>query len=279
MPESVATESLIRQALKEDLANQTDITTTLTVPDYKTATAVICTRIEGTLAGISIALKTFKMVDKNLTITLHAKDGNFLKSDQDILSIKGNAASIMIAERTALNFLTHLSGIATLTKRYVNAVKHTNTQILDTRKTIPGLRVLQKYAVKTGGGVNHRFGLYDAILIKDNHIAIAGGINNALDCVKGQSIKIEIEVDTLEQLDMVLKHGGADIVMLDNMDIKTLQLAVDMAKGKIITEASGGITLDNVLDIAKTGVDYISIGALTHSAQALDIGLDINIDI
>jgi nicotinate-nucleotide pyrophosphorylase (carboxylating) len=234
-------------------------------------------RRDGVAAGIKVAEMVFKNIDPSLNVTIFVKSGERVKPGTDFLSVEGSAASILSAERTALNFVTHLSGIATHTRRYVDLVAHTDATILDTRKTLPGLRALQKYAVASGGGTNHRFGLYDAILIKDNHIAVAGGIASALDAVKGRSEKIEIEVDTLDQLQDVLDHGGAQVVLLDNMDIPTLTRAVAMAKRRILTEASGGVNLDTVRSIAETGVDYISIGAITHSAPALDVGLDIEI--
>ncbi len=267
-------ETLVKAALGEDLGDAHDITTNNIIPcDVKTS-AVISARSAGVLAGIELAQLTFSLLCDEVTFKVHAKDGEHIAAGQDILTITGYSQIILTGERTALNFLTHLCGVATLTNTYVAAIKGTNAKILDTRKTIPGMRVLQKYAVKMGGGTNHRMGLYDAVLIKDNHIAAAGSITGALDAVKGASGKIEIEVDTLDQLSEVLSHGGADIVLLDNMSIETLQKAVKMARKQITTEASGGVTLQNVRAIAQTGVDYISIGALTHSAPALDIGLD-----
>ena len=194
--------------------------------------------------------------------------------------IEGPAIAILSGERVALNFLGHLSGIATLTAAYAAKIAHTKAKITDTRKTTPGLRALEKYAVRCGGGVNHRFGLDDAVLIKDNHIAVAGGVGKALDAARaavGHLVKVEIEVDTLDQLKQVLANGKADVVLLDNMDTKTLRDAVALCKGKIVTEASGGVTLETVAAIAKTGVDVISSGALTHSAPSLDVALDIEI--
>lgn len=276
MLDTETTESLIRRALDEDLGGGHDITTQNIIPaDHKT-TAVIRARKPGVLAGISLAEKTFSLLSNEISFKRHAGDSDILKAGQDILTIEGPTQSILIGERTALNFLTHLSGIATLTYAYVQAVKGTNAKILDTRKTVPGLRSLQKYAVAMGGGANHRMGLYDAVLIKDNHIAAAGSIGKALDAVKNCD-SIEIEVDTLFQLQEVLDHGGAHIVLLDNMDIPTLKKAVQIAAGKIKLEASGGVTLETVRAIAETGVDYISVGALTHSAPALDIGMDIDV--
>ena len=274
-PLSRTHENLVRDALREDLGRGHDITSQSIIPDDHKTKAIIRAREAGMLAGLELAKTTFTMLSASIIFERHAKDGDKLKPGQDILTLEGPTQSILVGERTALNFLTHLSGIATLTSEYVEAITGTNAKILDTRKTIPGLRDLQKYAVSMGGGSNHRMGLYDAVLIKDNHIAVAGGIKEALDAVEGQE-SIEIEVDTLEQLEEVLSHGGAHIVLLDNMNVETLEQAVQMAKGKIKTEASGGVNLKTVRAIAETGVDRISIGALTHSAPALDIGLDID---
>lgn len=269
-------EYLVRDALKEDLDKGHDITSQNVVPgDHKTK-AVIRARKAGILVGIELAETTFSLLSDKLVFKRHTKDGERLQAGQDILTIEGPTLSILVGERTALNFLTHLSGVATLTSQYVEAIKETKTKILDTRKTIPGLRTLQKYAVAMGGGTNHRIGLYDAVLIKDNHIAIAGGITKALDSFVGHD-NIEIEVDTLMQLQDVLGHGGAHIALLDNMDLATLKKAVQMTAGRIKLEASGGVTLETVKAIAETGVDYISVGGLTHSVPALDIGLDIDI--
>lgn len=273
-------EEAMRSALEEDLGAGGDVTSSLCLPAGKTAKAVLVTREHGILAGLIVALSAFSLTDPGLEMIIHAQDGGAIEAGQKIAEIEGDAASILVAERTALNFLTHMSGIATLTARYVQGVENTDARICATRKTLPGLRAFQKYAVQVGGGYPHRFGLGDALLIKDNHIAVAGGIGPALDAAtarKGHTLTVEIEVDTLEQLREVLDHGGADSVLLDNMEVKTLQKAVELAKGQIITEVSGGITLRNVKDIAETGVEYISVGALTHSARVLDIGLDINI--
>lgn len=268
----------IHQALIEDLGHGHDITSQATIPEGQQMKAVIRARENGVLAGIECAEIAFHLVDKNLQLTRHAEDGNLITDKQDILTIEGNARSILMAERVALNFTSHLSGIASETARYVEAVKGTNASIVDTRKTLPNLRALQKYAVRMGGGKNHRFGLDDAILIKDNHIASAGGVTAVLNACKnaGHMVKIEIEVDTLEQLDAVLNHGGADIVLLDNMAPETLKKAVEMVDGRLTTEASGGVNIDTVRSIAESGVDLISIGALTHSVKVFDFGLDID---
>lgn len=271
-------EDVVKAALKEDLGHGFDITSNVLVPAGAQAKGVLTARAPGRVAGIIVALSTFSLTDIDFDMTVMAEDGADLKQDDVIAEIIGPARSLLTAERVALNFLSHMSGVATLTARYVDLVKDTGVEICDTRKTLPGLRLFQKYAVEIGGGANHRFGLNDAILIKDNHIAVAGSVSEALDqahMLAGHTKTIEIEVDTLEQLKEVLDNGKADIVMLDNFELKDLQKAVDMAKGEITTEASGGVTLETVRNIAETGVDYISIGALTHSGPALDIALDI----
>lgn len=269
---------LMRTALREDLGEVGDITSQATIPEDKNITATMRARDAGILAGIDLAAAVFLEVDSTLQITKKLQDSSALKSGNDILIISGNARSILMAERVALNFLSHLSAIATETAKYVDAVKGTNAKILDTRKTLPGYRELHKHAVKMGGGTNHRFGLYDMILIKDNHIAATGSIKKALDSANNSdhNVKIEIEVDTLEQLQEVLDHGGADIVLLDNMPPIQLKEAVKIIDGQLITEASGGVSLKTVRAIAMSGVDLISIGALTHSVTVLDIGLDID---
>ena len=274
-------EQIVRKALEEDLGpSMQDITSELTIPASAEARAVINARQSGILAGLVAGLSAFTLLNPEFDITIHAADGDLLDAGQAIATIQGPARELMTGERTALNMIGHLSGIATQTAKYVDAIKGTGATITDTRKTLPGLRALQKYAVTQGGGNNHRFGLYDAIMIKDNHIAIAGSIEDALKntaLLKGHTMTIEIEVDTLKQLEQVLAAGSADIVLLDNMDIETLQEAVTMAKGHLITEASGGVTLETVKAIAETGVDMISVGALTHSVTNLDIGLDMTV--
>jgi len=273
-------EDIVKAALKEDLGHGFDATPNLLIPAGQSAKGVIKTRSNGRLAGLIVALSTFSLTDVDFDMTVMAEDGADLEAGDVVAEIEGPARSLLTAERVALNFLSHMSGVATLTRTYVNEIKDTGAEICDTRKTLPGLRLLQKYAVEMGGGANHRFGLDDAILIKDNHIAIAGGIAEALDqahMLAGHTKKIEIEVDTLSQLEEVLENGKADIVMLDNFDLDDLKKGVEMAKGQITTEASGGVTLETVRKIAETGVDYISIGALTNSVPALDIGLDISL--
>ncbi|MGB0719513.1 MAG: carboxylating nicotinate-nucleotide diphosphorylase [Bdellovibrionales bacterium] len=280
MPHPLIIEPIIRQALLEDLGHGNDITSENIIPPEVQTTAIMHAREKGVIAGIRVAESVFRMVDPDLQINRFVSSGESVLKGKEILSVQGCAQSVMAAERVALNMISHLSGIASATAQYVKAVKGTKAKICCTRKTLPGLRSLQKYAVLAGGGANHRFGLDDAILIKDNHIAIAGGIKAALDRAQthsGHMMKIEIEVDTLEQLGEVLDHGGADVVMLDNMPPAMLKKAVAMIDGTLITEASGGVTLDTLKAIAESGVDYISVGALTHSVIALDIGLDIAI--
>ncbi len=277
----VIVEEIVRKTIKEDIGHGFDITTAALIAPNTNTSCVIRAREDGILSGLMPALMAFGLIVPELEISTMANDGSKIKAGRDIARIKGMAAEILSAERTALNFLTHLSGISTLTRKYVDAVKGSSAKICDTRKTLPGLRVLQKYAVHMGGGSNHRFGLDDSILIKDNHIAIACGIKNALRLAKQNSAhtsRIEIEVDNLVQLDEVLafheENNAPDIVMLDNFSLSDLEEAVNMIGGKIISEASGGVNLSTVGDIAATGVNYISVGALTHSAPALDIGLD-----
>ena len=271
-------EELVKAAIKEDLGHGFDITSNLLIPAGQPAKGVLRAREDGRLAGLIVALSTFSLTDIDFDMTVMAEDGDNLKKGDVIAEIVGPARSLLTAERVALNFLSHMSGVATLTAQYVERVKDTGAEVCDTRKTIPGMRLLQKYAVEIGGGANHRFGLDDAVLIKDNHIAVAGGISEALDqayMLAGHTKKIEIEVDNLKQLDEVIANGKANIVMLDNFELPDLKKAVGRTKGRITTEASGGVTLETIRAIAETGVDYISVGALTHSAPALDIALDI----
>jgi nicotinate-nucleotide pyrophosphorylase (carboxylating) len=270
----------VRRALEEDLGRAGDITSAATIPDAREATARLAARKPGVLAGLACAAEAFHQIDPAVQIRALKRDGDRLQAGETVAEITGDARAILSAERTALNFVTHLSGIATLTAAFVDKVKHTNAKIICTRKTLPGLRALEKYAVRCGGGMNHRFGLDDAVLIKDNHVAVAGGVAAALKAARasvGHLVKVQIEVDSLDQLAEVLKTGGADSALLDNMDAATMKRAVDMVSGKIALEASGGVNLDTVAAIAETGVDMISAGALTHSAPALDLGLDIEI--
>lgn len=270
-------EPMIRAALLEDLGTYGDITTRTVIPSGTQFRARLQSREAGVVSGMQVAEIAFRLVDPQLVITRHRADGSNIAAGDLLMEIEGNAASILSGERVALNFAGRLSGIATLTAAFVAETEGTQTRITCTRKTTPGLRLVEKQAVLHGGGFNHRFSLSDAILIKDNHIAAAGGIRQVLRAVKASAshmIRTEIEVDLLDQLAEVLDEGGADVVLLDNMDIATLRAAVAMAKGQIILEASGNMTQQRISEVAATGVDYISAGALTHSAQTLDLGLD-----
>ena len=269
--------TFVELAFKEDLGDQGDITTKSTIDPGKEVTTHFVSREQGIIAGIPISKYCLLKQDNTLKITEHISDGDTVQPKDKIMSVRGNARSILQAERIALNFMTHLSGIATETSKYVAAVAHTNAKILDTRKTLPGYRTLAKYAIKMGGGHNHRMGLFDMVLIKDNHIAAAGGIVPALEKVRAANpgVKIEIEVDTLDQLQEVMPFADiVDFVLLDNMPPAQLKEALEIIKGKILSEASGGVNMETVVGIAESGVDYISIGALTHSVKVFDIGLD-----
>jgi nicotinate-nucleotide pyrophosphorylase (carboxylating) len=260
-------EDAVRRALEEDLGRAGDITSAATIPEGKKARAKLAARKPGVLAGLACAAEAFRQLDPAIEFRASKRDGDKIAAKETAAEIEGPAHAVLSAERVALNFVTHLSGVATLTAAYVERVKHTKARIVCTRKTIPGLRALEKYAVRCGGGFNHRFGLDDAVLIKDNHIAVAGGAAAALKRARasvGHLVKIEIEVENLDQLSEVLKAGGADVALLDNMDAATLKRAVEIAKGKVALEASGGVNLDTVTTIAETGVDMISVGALTH---------------
>jgi nicotinate-nucleotide pyrophosphorylase (carboxylating) len=274
-------EEQVKAALKEDLGHGFDITSNLLIPAGAQAKGVLRARESGRLAGLIVALSTFSLTDVDFDMTVMAEDGADLEAGDVIAEISGPARSLLTAERVALNFLSHMSGVASLTAKYVERIRDTGVEVCDTRKTIPGMRLFQKYAVEIGGGANHRFGLDDAILIKDNHIAVAGGISEALDQVHmlaGHTKRIEIEVDNLKQLEEVIENGKAHIVMLDNFELPDLKKAVGRTKGRLISEASGGVNLETVRGIAETGVDYISVGALTHSAPAMDIALDIEVE-
>lgn len=269
-------EPLVRAALLEDLGRAGDITADAIVPAGQQATLVMRARQPGVVAGLDVARMAFQLVAPAIEITAERPDGSAVAAGDVIATINGPARGLLTGERTALNFLCHLSGVATTTASLADAVKGTRAQIVCTRKTTPGLRTLEKYAVRAGGGHNHRFGLDDAILIKDNHIAIAGGIRTAIERAKahaGHLVKIEVEVDTLAQLEEALALG-IDAVLLDNMTPEDLKRAVTMVGGRAITEASGRITASTAPAIAASGVDLISVGWVTHSAAALDIGLD-----
>lgn len=285
MPSHIVDE-LVARSIAEDLGRAGDITSAAVVPADAWLTADLVARRDGVIAGMQCLSATTDAITRNrpgaleaMTVTQHVADGTFVSAGTCLARISGPARSVLAAERTALNAIGHLSGIATLTRTYVNAIAGTSAAICCTRKTTPGLRAAEKYAVRMGGARNHRFGLDDAVLIKDNHIAVAGGdiatvLTQARDRV-GHLVRIEIEVDTLDQLDEVLANArNADVVMLDNMAPATLRAAVDRVGGRLVTEASGGVTLESVRVIAETGVDLISVGALTHSAPSLDVALD-----
>lgn len=270
-------EPLVRAALIEDLGPNGDITTRAVVPASTRYRAGLNAREAGVVSGMQLAVIAFRLVDPALVVTLHRPDGSACAPGDLLMEIEGSAASILSSERIALNFAGRLSGIATLTAAFVAQTTGTATRITCTRKTTPGLRMVEKAAVLHGGGFNHRFGLSDAILIKDNHIAAAGGVRAVLEAARAavsHMMKVEIEVDTLAQLTEVLAIGGADVVLLDNMDTPTLRQAVDLVAGRLVTEASGNMALSRIAEVAATGVDYISVGALTHSARTLDLGLD-----
>ncbi len=269
-------EEVVRQGLVEDLGRGGDLTTDSIVDPGTQFSGRIVARQAGRLAGGCIAALAFELMDTSVRIVQTQADGAQVEPGATLVTVEGPARAILGAERTALNFLGRLSGIATLTARYVEAVAGTGAGIVCTRKTTPGLRTFEKYAVRCGGGANHRFGLDDAVLIKDNHLAVAGSIEEAVARVRqniGHTVKVELEVDTLNQLEQALKVG-VDIVLLDNMSPDTLRKAVEMVGGWVITEASGGITLETAAEVAATGVDFLSVGALTHSAPCLDVGLD-----
>lgn len=268
----------IQLALLEDVGDG-DHTSLSTIPKGAVGSAHVLIKDEGILAGQQVALAIFKEIDPQLEVSLLFEDGQAVKRGDIVIKVSGSIHSILVAERLVLNVMQRMSGIATITNQVVKALSTTHTKVLDTRKTTPGIRFLEKEAVRIGGGVNHRFGLYDMILIKDNHVDFAGGIKNALDASNEyrsklhKKIDIEIEVRNLDELKEVMEHGGVERILLDNFEISELKKAVNLVNKRFITEASGGITFDNALDYASTGVDYISMGALTHSVKSMDISL------
>jgi nicotinate-nucleotide pyrophosphorylase (carboxylating) len=271
-------DEVVSRALKEDLGRAGDVTSAATIPEGTRARASVIAREHGIISGLPLAAAAFTKLAPDIELEARARDGAAIAPKTVLMLVQGDARAVLAAERVALNLLCHLSGVATATHEFVRRVAGTRTRICCTRKTTPGLRALEKYAVRCGGGFNHRFGLDDAILIKDNHIAVAGGIRSVLERAKaaaGHLVKIEIEVDTLDQLREVIDVGLADAVLLDNMDAATMRKAVDMVAGRFVLEASGGITLDTIAEIARSGVDYASSGWITHSAPNLDVGLDI----
>ena len=269
-------EKIVREALYEDLGHQGDITSNSVIKKDLENSFVLKSRADGVISGIQVAELSFKILDSSLSFKKNLNDGSNVKKGDIIATIKGSASSILSAERTALNFLSHLSGIASATYEMVELISETNTKIVSTRKTTPNLRVLEKFAVKNGGGINHRFGLYDGILIKDNHLALSKSISNSISKAKekcGHMVNIEVEVDNLEQYKEALETE-TDAILLDNFEIDDLIEAVNLNKKNIVLEASGKITKDNILEVAKTGVNLISSGWITHSSPSLDIGLD-----
>ncbi|ACY34756.1 carboxylating nicotinate-nucleotide diphosphorylase [Comamonas thiooxydans] len=272
----VMLEPLVRMALLEDLGRAADLTTDTIVPADAMGELRLVARQDGILAGLDLARLAFVLMDARMEFDVRCADGTLLQPGMEIARIRGKSRAILTAERTALNYLCHLSGVASATHSIAEAIKPFGTRVTCTRKTMPGLRALQKYAVRVGGGSNHRFGLDDAVLIKDNHIALAGDVATAVGRARagvGHMVKIELEVDTLAQLDVALQQG-VDVVLLDNMGLDDLRTAVGMCKGRAITEASGRITPETAAAVAATGVDQIAVGWLTHSARVLDIGLD-----
>jgi nicotinate-nucleotide pyrophosphorylase (carboxylating) len=274
----LAIDDAVHRALDEDLGRAGDVTSISTTPEATQAHAIMVARQAGVICGLPLAVATFQKLSADISVQAHVRDGADVTKGVHVLTISGPARAVLSGERTALNFVGRLSGVATLTADYVRQTTGTKLRICCTRKTTPGLRALEKYAIRCGGGFNHRFGLDDAILIKDNHIAVAGGVRPVLERARahaGHLVKIEIEVDTLDQLREVLDTGLADAVLLDNMDIATLTEAAKLAQGRVALEASGGVTLSSIAKIATTGVDYASSGALTHSAPNFDVALDI----
>lgn len=270
-------DDVIKRGLAEDI-NYIDVTTDYLIPENQISTARFVAKDSGLLAGIEVAMRVFTLIDDTVTFELLKKDGDKVSKGDIILTMKGHTASLLKGERTALNLVQHMSGIATATHRCVELVKGTNASIADTRKTLPGLRALQKYAVVAGGGKNHRYNLSDAAMLKDNHIDAYGSLTNAVNALRakaGHMVKIEVETRSLEELEEALAVG-ADVIMLDNMDCATMAEAVKRTAGRAKLEASGNITLENIAEVAKTGVDIISLGALTHSVTCFDISMKID---
>ena len=271
-------DELISMALREDVGDG-DHSTLACIPSTASGKAKMVAKKEGVLCGVEVGTRVFLMVDDSLKVTSWKHDGDTLRVGDIVMTVEGHSGSILTAERTALNFMQRLSGIATETRQMVRMLDGLHTRLLDTRKTTPNMRLLEKYAVKCGGGTNHRIGLYDMVMLKDNHIDFAGGIAQAIDRThaylqqKGKNLKIEIEVRNLDELDQVLQHGGVNRIMLDNFDVDTLREAVRRIDGRYETEASGGITAETLRNYAETGVDFISVGALTHHIKSLDLSL------
>jgi len=275
-PHPLLLEPIVRRALEEDLGRAGDITSELAVPAGRQAKARLLTREVGRIAGLICAETAFRLLDSSLEFRFEVQDGGDAEAGATLATVQGAARSILTGERVALNFVGRLSGVATQTRALAEAVAGIKARIVCTRKTTPGLRLLEKYAVRCGGGFNHRFGLDDAVLIKDNHIAAAGGLSHALERVRagaGHMMRIEVEVETLDQLEEALRLG-VDTILLDNMGVADLKRAVELTNGRAVLEASGNVTLKTVRAIAETGVDFISSGAITHSAPCLDVTME-----
>jgi nicotinate-nucleotide pyrophosphorylase (carboxylating) len=277
---SLLVEDAVRAALLEDLGRAGDITSNATIASDAQATARMTSREDGVVAGMDLAIAAFRLIDPAIRFQAMVRDGDRIKRGDDLALVSGNARAILTAERTALNYLMHLCGVATHTARYADAIAHTKARVTCTRKTIPGLRAFEKHAVRCGGGSTHRYGLDDAILIKDNHVAVAGGVAEAIRAARafaGHLVKVEVEVTTLQQLEIAIAEHP-DVILLDNMPPQTLEKAVKINNGRIMLEASGGIALDTIAAVAETGVDYISTSKITMAAPTLDIGLDVVIE-
>jgi nicotinate-nucleotide pyrophosphorylase (carboxylating) len=276
-PPRSAVDDVLRRALAEDLGTAGDLTTAATLPPDATVTGRIVARAAGTIAGLDAALQVFGLLGGEMVATPEVADGDRVAAGTTLAQLDGSARAVLGGERTCLNLLGHLSGVATGTAELVDAVAGTRARISDTRKTTPGLRALEKYAVRCGGGHNHRFGLHDAVMLKDNHLVATGSITAAVDAVRaavGHLVVVELEVDHLDQIPEALA-AGADVILLDNMDPDVLREAVELIDGRAVTEASGGITLASVRDVAASGVDVISVGWITHSVPRLDVALDL----
>ena len=277
LPDKVLTEKIVEEALKEDIGIIGDVTSNLILDDSNRSEFEIKSRQEGIISGLYLVETVFRLVDKKIAFKKFKEEGDEVEIGDILARIQGNSISILTAERTALNFLSHMSGIASATSLMAKKIKNTNTKIMCTRKTTPNLRVFEKFAVLSGGGKNHRFGLFDGILIKDNHIALSGSIKEAIKKAKNssdKSLKIEVEVDNIDQFQEALENNP-DIILLDNFSTSELKKAVEINNDKVLLEASGSVNIENVLDIAMTGVDFISSGWLTHSSPSLDFGLDL----
>ncbi len=276
MQKDIVIKEIVNRALLEDIGTG-DITTDSIVPEGYTTIGFIQAKEKGVVAGLFVAETAFRYLNSDISFQPRARDGERVEKGQLLARVEGDARAVLTGERVALNFLQRMSGIATKTNYLASLIKNEKARLVDTRKTTPGLRILEKYAVRVGGGYNHRFGLYDAVLIKDNHIKVAGSIARAVELAREAaffSMKIEVEVETLEGVKQAL-NAGADIIMLDNMDVETMNQAVELVNGRALLEASGGINEETIIAVAKTGIDFISVGSITHSFKSLDISLDI----